>query len=159
MKAPRRIVTAHDANGRSTVVYDGPPPASHSIVDGSTFHDIWLTATSPTPIATIEEEPMNDREMVGPPREGSLVRIVDMPPGSKADMHRTETIDYGAVLEGEVTLVLDDGSATTVGMGDVIVQRGTAHAWENRSDTPTRLLFVLLAGRFDDELNAVARDD
>ncbi len=74
-------------------------------------------------------------------------------------MHRTESVDYGVVLEGEVTLVLDDGSATTVGPGDLVMQRGTDHAWENRSDHWTRILFVLVAGRFEDELRAQLPDD
>jgi len=69
-------------------------------------------------------------------------------------MHRTESVDYGVVLEGEITLVLDGGSATTVGPGDLVVQRGTDHAWENRSDKSTRILFVLVAGEFADELRA-----
>lgn len=152
MKTPRRIVTAHDANGRGTVWYDGPAPASHQIGDGTTYHDIWLTSTAPAPITATEDEPMKTDEIVGPPGNGTLARIVDMPPGSKCAMHRTETIDYGAVLAGEVTLVLDDDSATTARSGDVIVQRGTEHAWENRSQAPARILFVLVGARTDDAL-------
>ena len=74
-------------------------------------------------------------------------------------MHRTESVDYGVVLEGEVTLVLDDGSATTIGRGDLVVQRGTDHAWENRSSGWTQILFVLVGGRFDDVLRAQLPDD
>lgn len=69
-------------------------------------------------------------------------------------MHRTETIDYGVVLEGEVWLVLDDGSETRLGAGDVVVQRGTDHAWDNRSSYVTRMLFVLVDGAFSDDLRA-----
>ncbi len=63
------------------------------------------------------------------------------------------------MLEGEITLVLDDGSATTVGAGELVVQRGTDHAWENRSGAWTRILFVLVGGRFEAELRAQLPDD
>ena len=59
-------------------------------------------------------------------------------------MHRTETVDVGVVLEGETWLLLDDGSETRVGVGDAVVQRGTNHAWANRSDKRARVAFVLI---------------
>ena len=70
-------------------------------------------------------------------------------------MHRTETVDYGIVLEGEVHLVLGDGSATHLHRGDVVVQRGTDHAWENRTDEVARMAFVLVDGEFSEELKAL----
>jgi uncharacterized cupin superfamily protein len=63
-------------------------------------------------------------------------------------MHRTETIDYGLVLEGELVLILDEGE-TVVRAGDVVVQRGTSHAWANRSNANARIAFVLIDGRFE----------
>ena len=63
-------------------------------------------------------------------------------------MHRTESIDYGVVISGEMTLVLDRGEAL-LREGDVVVQRGTNHAWANRSGKPCRMLFVLVDGRFE----------
>lgn len=66
-------------------------------------------------------------------------------------MHRTETIDYGIVLEGEIVLILDRGE-TLVRAGDIVVQRGTNHAWSNRSDRTCRIAFVLIDGRFDPEI-------
>ena len=63
-------------------------------------------------------------------------------------MHRTESIDYGVVISGEMTLVLDKGEAL-LREGDVVVQRGTNHAWANRSGKPCRMLFVLVDGRFE----------
>jgi uncharacterized cupin superfamily protein len=62
-------------------------------------------------------------------------------------MHRTRTVDYGIVLDGEVMLVLDD-SETVLRAGDVVVQRGTSHRWENRSDAPARVAFILIDGAF-----------
>ncbi len=68
-----------------------------------------------------------------------------------AFMHRTETIDYGIVLEGEVTLILDIGE-TVVRAGDIVVQRGTNHGWANRSGRTCRIAFILIDGRFEDGL-------
>jgi quercetin dioxygenase-like cupin family protein len=152
-------VTGHDEAGRGRVVSDGPGPASRSVPDGASFHDMWTTSASPAPIAAAEPEPIRQGEVLGPPAEGTRVRIVDMPPGARSPMHRTESVDYGVVLTGEVTLVLDDGSVTTVGPGDLVVQRGTDHAWENRGEDWTRILFVLIGGRFEDGLRAQLPDD
>lgn len=72
--------------------------------------------------------------------------------GSKhAFMHRTETIDYGIVLEGEITLILDDGE-TIIGAGDIVIQRGTNHGWANRGSVPCRIAFILIDGSYDAEL-------
>jgi mannose-6-phosphate isomerase-like protein (cupin superfamily) len=68
-----------------------------------------------------------------------------------ARMHRTETVDYGIVLEGEITLILDEGE-TVVRAGDIVVQRGTNHGWANRSGKPCRIAFVLIDGRYEDGL-------
>jgi quercetin dioxygenase-like cupin family protein len=71
-------------------------------------------------------------------------------------MHRTETVDVGVVLEGETWLLLDDGSETLVGPGDAVVQRGTNHAWANRSDRPVRMVFVMIDGAITAELGVAA---
>lgn len=66
-------------------------------------------------------------------------------------MHRTETIDYGIVLEGEITLLVDEGE-TTVRAGDIVIQRGTNHGWTNRSGRNCRVAFILIDGQFADGL-------
>jgi mannose-6-phosphate isomerase-like protein (cupin superfamily) len=66
-------------------------------------------------------------------------------------LHRTETIDYAVVLEGQMTLVMDD-KEIVLNAGDVVVQRGTNHAWSNRSSKRVRMLYILIDGKFDDEL-------
>ena len=66
-------------------------------------------------------------------------------------MHRTESIDYGIVLEGEITLLVDEGE-TTVRAGDVVIQRGTNHGWANRSGKNCRIAFILIDGKFTDGL-------
>ncbi len=62
-------------------------------------------------------------------------------------MHKTKTVDYGIVLEGEITLVLDKGE-TTITQGDIVIQNGTNHAWANRSGKLCRMAFVLIDGQF-----------
>jgi hypothetical protein len=66
-------------------------------------------------------------------------------------MHRTETIDYGIVLEGEIVLLVDDGE-TTARAGDIVIQRGTNHGWSNRSGRNCRVAFILIDGKFTDGL-------
>ncbi|MEO9462391.1 MAG: cupin domain-containing protein [Marinomonas sp.] len=68
-----------------------------------------------------------------------------------AHMHKTETVDYGIVIEGELVLIMDEGE-TTVRAGDIVVQRGTNHGWANRTDQNCRIAFILIDGAFDAEL-------
>src|SRR5919197_114847 len=139
--APRRIVTAHDSSGKSVVLSDAPAPKTLD-VGTAAFHEVWITTETPA------RSP--------PPAEGVIVRFTEMAPGAESPMHRTETVDVGVVLEGETWLLLDDGSETRLGAGDVVVQRGTNHAWANRSDRPARMVFVMIDGTITDELRAAA---
>lgn len=76
---------------------------------------------------------------------GSVLRVVDIAPGGRSAMHRTVSIDYGVVLEGEVHLELDSGETRLMRRGDISIQRGTNHAWRNASDTAWgRMMYVLL---------------
>jgi quercetin dioxygenase-like cupin family protein len=154
MSTARRVVTGHDADGRSVVLEDGPTPRTHA-VPGAVFHELWNTTASPAPLRPEEPREPTDRPLVTPPGpSGTIVRIVDFEPGSRSPMHRTETVDYGIVLRGELTLVLGDGSETPLRHGDVVVQRGTDHAWVNPTDEPAQMVFVLVDGEFSDELKA-----
>jgi quercetin dioxygenase-like cupin family protein len=153
--APRRIVTGHDASGRSIVVSDAPTPKTLDIGTAA-FHEVWITDQTPAPIAAAEPEPTDRPVRVPPPPDGVLVRFTEQAPGAESPMHRTETVDVGVVLEGETWLLLDDGSETRVGPGDAVVQRGTNHAWANRSDRPVRMVFVQIDGAITDDLRAAA---
>jgi quercetin dioxygenase-like cupin family protein len=153
VSAPRRIVTGHDASGKSIVVSDGPTPKTLD-VGTAAFHEIWITDQTPAPIAATEPEPTDRPVRTPPPPNGVMVRFTEMAPGAESPMHRTETVDVGVVLEGETSLLLDDGSETRVGQGDVVVQRGTNHAWANRSQRPSRMVFVLIDGAIGDELRS-----
>lgn len=178
----RRIVTGHDPQGRSIVQEDGPPARVVTLGgdSGTTFHEIWNTRSAPAPIDRASGEPAEPAISLLPPPAGTRIRILDIPPddGTVAAlpreairalfeaigaghalvedpphplMHRTETVDYGIVLEGELVLILDE-SETVVRAGDIIVQRGTSHAWANRSDANARIAFVLVDGRFETDL-------
>ncbi|MCI0366015.1 MAG: cupin domain-containing protein, partial [Phycisphaerales bacterium] len=127
-------------------------------------------------------EPAESGLVLAPPKGGTRIRVIDFPPesdairkltGSEAAakfaemgdagatragqgaphplMHRTQTLDYGIVLAGELTLVMDLGE-TVVRAGDIVIQRGTNHAWANRSDKNCRVAFVLIDGQFTDGL-------
>ena len=181
----RRIVTGHDEAGRAIIQEDGPVPRVQRIggAVGPLFHEVWNTRTTPAPIDAASGEPPEDGISLAPPRNGTRIRVLDIPPddeslssvtpeqarahfaeigagdaashtgsGSRhAHMHRTETIDYGIVIEGELVLIVDEGE-TTVRAGDIVIQRGTNHGWANRSDRNCRIVFVLIDGKFDEAL-------
>jgi quercetin dioxygenase-like cupin family protein len=153
MSAPRRIVTGHDAAGKSVILSDGPNPKMLDI-GSAAFHEVWITDQTPVTIAADEPEPTDRPVRTPPPPNGVTVRFTEMAPGAEAPMHRTESVDVGVVLDGETWLLLDDGSETLVQAGDAVVQRGTNHAWANRSDKPVRMVFVMIDGTIGDELRA-----
>jgi quercetin dioxygenase-like cupin family protein len=153
MSAPRRIVTGHDDSGKSVVLSDGPNPKTFDIGTAA-FHEVWITDATPTPIPAEEPDPTDRPVRVPPPRGGVLVRVTEMEPGAESPMHRTESVDVAVVLEGETWLLLDDGSETQMRAGDSIVQRGTNHAWANRSDRPVRMLFAMIDGTISDEVRS-----
>ena len=155
MSPPRRIVTGHDGSGKSIVVSDAPTPKTLDIGTAA-FHELWITAETPVRIEASEPEPTDRPVRTPPPAGGVIIRFTEMAPGAESPMHRTETVDVGVVLDGETWLLLDDGSVTRVGVGDAVVQRGTNHAWANRSDRPVRMVFVLIDGEISDELRASA---
>ena len=161
MPAPtRRVVTGHDAQGKSVVISDGPPPQHHPMSGrevGADFFEMWSTTeTVPTLTSTEAKEP-NERAFTIMPVAGHLLRIIDIYPpkdgGKRTVMHRTKTLDYVVVIEGEIVLVLDD-SEVTLKKGEVVIQRGTDHAWENRSDKTTRMAFFHIDAEFSAELLA-----
>ena len=88
---------------------------------------------------------------------GIVVRFTEMSLGAASPMHRTESVDVGIVLDGETWLLLDDGSETRMGVGDVVVQRGTNHAWANRSERVVKMAFVMIDGTIGDGVRATAQ--
>lgn len=139
----RRVVTGHDDAGRAVVIDDAtfepvPTPAGTSALTL-----LWTTSSSP--VDNDDATDGRDRQVGLTLPGGSVLRFVDMLPGTRAPMHRTDSLDYGIVISGSIELVLDDGASTPLSPGDVIVQRGTIHSWYNPSaDVTARVAFVLL---------------
>ena len=122
---PRRVVTGHDERGVSVFTSDGPVPLVRTAPDGAYFCEIWSTDAMPVPIAATEDDPTLSALTVPPSPNGTKIRINEFPPGVVSPVHRTQSVDYGIVLSGEVVLVLDD-SETVLRAGDVVVQSSAA---------------------------------
>ncbi|MDE2302500.1 MAG: cupin domain-containing protein [Sphingomonadales bacterium] len=138
----QRVVTGHDAEGRAVFRSEDVRPTRMVASGDASFLTIWSTATVP---ADLNDE-RDGRELpTGLTLErGSVIRVVDMLPGRESPMHRTNSIDYGIVLEGEIELELDDGARKTVRQGGIIVQRGTNHLWRNTTARVCRIAFILI---------------
>jgi mannose-6-phosphate isomerase-like protein (cupin superfamily) len=156
----RRVVTGHDAGGKSVVLSDGPPPQHHPMrgpTIGAEFFEVWNAPNTVPTLTSVEAREPNEREFTIMPTSGHLLRILDVVPlkdgGKRTVMHRTKTLDYVVVIEGELTLLLED-SEVTLKPGSVVVQRGTNHAWENRSGMIARAAFFHIDAQFSDELLA-----
>lgn len=152
------------------------------VVPGTRFHEVWNTSETPAQITHTETDPTLGPVVLSPMKSGTRIRFVDIPPDTEAFlaqgkgkmkemfstvgdegastvkedsphplMHRTESVDYGIVIEGELTLIADKGEAN-LKPGSVVVQRGTNHAWANRSGKMCRMLFILVGGQYDDQL-------
>jgi quercetin dioxygenase-like cupin family protein len=182
----KRVVTGHNADGRAVISWSGEPAVRVELKSspGTVFYEIWKSFSSPALIDNAPD-PTPGPLQLHPAPLGSNIRVVDIPPDSKRNassatvgaaqfaelgaahastgapgakhkfMHRTETLDYGIVLAGEVWLVLDEDEIR-LQPGDIVVQRGTNHAWSNRTEDMVRMAFILLDGRFSESLQESA---
>lgn len=142
-KPVRRIVTGHDENGRAIFRSDERFDPTVVPTGDAAMATIWTTATVPADLNDETDGRMRDAGTTL--NGGSVIRITDMLPGAESPMHRTNSIDYGVVLYGQVELELDDGETRLIGPGDIVVQRGTVHLWRNPSPTETcRIVFILI---------------
>ncbi|GAA6018954.1 hypothetical protein JCM10207_009212 [Rhodosporidiobolus poonsookiae] len=149
LPAIRRVVTTHNDAGEAKVWLDEEVENKRvaHIPDGVSFGLAWTTNTQPADCQTnVDGKNLPIGELAS--EAGSVVRYVDMPPGHVSPMHRTISLDYGFVLFGQLELSLPDGTKTLVKPGDVVVQRGTDHAWINPSKTEwARMVYVLLPSK------------
>jgi len=159
----RRVVTGHDADGKSVVVIDGPPTPSGAF---------WFTEAAPADNGTVGDAAQLVRKLEPPPG-GTIFRYAVIPPEDPSipaeererttarlfaqmdaahcrtdtsrhpGMHKTRTVDYVVLLAGEVTMLLDKGEVNLKPF-DVVVQRGTSHAWINKGKEPAVLAAVLV---------------
>lgn len=151
----RRVVTGHDASGKSVFVSDeavAPQPVTG-------FHRLWGGDETPQ---FPDDGSMPEHHMYFPPIGGFRFGMFSIPPDGVAGsdpadfeaeapgllrymdlsdpgMHTTDTIDFEVVLEGTVILELDDGAEVALNPGDTVVQNGTRHRWKNGGDTTARL--------------------
>jgi quercetin dioxygenase-like cupin family protein len=141
----RRVVTGHDARNVAKVLIDGAATNWKSSSPGTVSTLIWSTDTTPADIRIGESIEDLGARILGtpPPANGTRFAVIDFPPGNPGRMHRTETFDYVVVISGEIDMDMDD-STVHLKAGDVMVQRGTNHAWVNRGNAPARLAFVLV---------------
>lgn len=169
----KRIVTKNDTNGKSYIISDKIANIE-DIEDKFKFFNLWITDTMPVNFSN--DDPTKDNHVpTAPVKNGSVFRIVNFPPerlllnkmdsmtseeflalekrigvklskyGKHPLMHTTKSIDYGIVLTGEIYLVLDK-EEILLKPTDTVIQRGTSHAWSNRSDKDCLMAFVLLDG-------------
>ncbi|MCA2183594.1 cupin domain-containing protein [Nonomuraea cavernae] len=164
-----------DAGGLSRIVQDGTVSAISEVTERPGYVNANLYRTLGPQAAVDGPDTAAEHQGLLPPAGGTVIRAIDFPPESAdaeerrrqaagtfaaifADveyqpssdrhpsMHTTDTVDYAIVLEGEIHAVLDKDE-TLMRAGDVLIQRGTRHAWSNRSDRMARVVFVLIDGR------------
>lgn len=160
----RRIVTCETSEGRSTILIDGPTPHVTTTPFGMVAQVPWVTGGA----ACVGDEPAPAGKEIGFHSGGGTVfRIVDFPPDDHYDQeamkafldanevrdkgnprhfwfHKTHSLDYAIVLEGEIVAMLDEAE-TIMRAGDVLIQRATNHSWKNMSGDTCRMAFVLVA--------------
>jgi quercetin dioxygenase-like cupin family protein len=141
----RRVVTGHDEAHAAKVLIDAPATNAKHPQPGLVSTMMWCTEGAPAAMPVGEQPEDLGARILGtaPPRNGTRFAVIDFPPGNHPHMHRTETIDYVIVLDGEIEMDMD-ASSVTLKAGDIMIQRGTNHAWANRSDKRARVAFVLI---------------
>lgn len=169
----RRVLTGHDAEGRSTIIADGLAENIKALpsIPGLALTDLWETTGAPASNAGGADAAARPVRLE-PPANGTLFRVVEFPPDAawrkKTDlregfdaigaahaqdtassdpmMHKTATVDYAIVMKGEIWAVMEKGE-TLLKAGDVLVQRGTNHSWSNRTDRPSLVAFILVSAK------------
>ncbi len=184
LKPIRRIVTGHDREGKSCVLYDGHAPNVNPQLNkpGSGMTDIWVFPSCPVDLSGDRDDGSLPFNFEPPPLGGHLriVQSVARPPGYDADkdmsavafhppktgaggteyrgganffrspIHRSRTVDYGIVLEGERVLELDS-TEIVLKPGDTVVQLGNWHAWSN-PQSDSLMAFIMMGATFADSL-------
>lgn len=145
----KRFITTHDATTKQaifsaaadeTLKWDKIPSAAFGLPYVTKGHPVDLNNDADLKVYTPFLEKAPGLVTSG----GTVLRFVDMEPGALSPMHRTVSLDYGVVIEGEVELVLDSGETRVLKRGDVAIQRGTMHAWRNLSkENWARMMYVL----------------
>jgi quercetin dioxygenase-like cupin family protein len=136
----RRVVTGVNKDGRSVVKWDSELEGKPGR-DRFEKVDLWATDTLP---ARLTEEDPTAWNLGTNLANGSIFRFCQYEPGVAERWHRTDTIDYGIVISGEMWMQLDE-EEVHLKAGDVVIQRGTIHNWVNRGTEPCVMAFILIA--------------
>jgi len=141
----RRVVTVRDSAGRNEVLADGEPPVSFDL-NGTRITRLWETAAVPARLPVDQDASLDAGSAYRAGFAGTSFYLAEIPPGvgrSQVPFHRNATIDYMAILRGEIYFVLP-GQEILLKQGDTLVQCGNDHTWENRGTEPCQLLFVVV---------------
>ena len=170
-KSVRRVVIGHDPQGKAVALFDGLAVSKQRSPGGNGVTNLWVTGEFPADLSGAADKAATPVG-VPPPANGTIFRIVDFPPAPTstaaaphidhdkvliamgidpatqgyarhANTHRTKSIDYAIVLDGEIDMLMDD-SEIHLKPGDVVIQQGTNHAWVNNSGKNCRIAFVLI---------------
>jgi len=159
-----------------------PAVRTNPMRPGHVSNDLWQTGPLPYKLHAVHDDPTLGPRQIHPPKGGTIIRIAEIGPeseeirnmtpekarevfkamgneaassfgrgGRHPMMHRTQTIDYATCIEGEITMLLDEGEVN-LKAGDVLIQLGTNHAWSNRSGKVAKMLYVLIDGEFDEQM-------
>lgn len=138
----RRIVTGHDDEGRAVVQIDRREELV-SRRERVSSRVLW-TSTS-VPADNAGDEDASDAEIGLTISAGTVFRVVQFEPGNPEFLHRTASVDYAVVMDGEIDMEFGEGETVHLQAGDVLIQRGTIHGFRNRGSSPCRIAFVLVS--------------
>jgi len=141
----RRVVTGHDAQGRAIVQIDEVSQNLRSARPGATACVVWTSEGFPIDNTGTKDEGL--RETGTTHENGTVFRILELQPGNTPRVHRTDSLDYAVIMQGEIDMELETGEITHLKAGDVIVQRGTVHNWINNGTEPCIIAFALISAK------------
>jgi len=140
----RRVVTGHDAAGKAIVKIDEIAKNVVSSRPGQAATVLWTTQG--LPVDNDGQDDQSTRSVSTSEGDGTVFRVVCYGPGVTPRNHRTDSIDYAVVIQGEIDMQLDD-SVVHLKAGDLLVQRGTIHNWVNNGKEDCIIAFVLIGAR------------
>ncbi|KAF2768192.1 hypothetical protein EJ03DRAFT_344133 [Teratosphaeria nubilosa] len=151
LPGPTAYLTGHDDKTHKAIIHSKRPVEWHKYDNDKMAMSVAYTTQFPPDLNSDADVKAHDEKMRASGGKlglvsggGTVLRYVDFGPGYECMMHRTQSVDYGIVLEGQIVSILDSGEEQLMGRGDVMVQRATMHAWKNPSKTGwARMLFVL----------------
>ena len=148
----RRVVTGHDEHNKAVVLIDEETTNGLTKRPGQQSTVVWATDREAPDLSQLCDISHGVQQTTVP--NGSVCRISRFDPGVSPRMHRTESIDYAIILSGELDMELDYGKITKLKAGDVVVQRGTLHNWQNNGTEPCYVAFILISAPLPEGLDA-----